>query len=279
MQNLKQIELELWEPNPDKPAYLRFVGCRKAKEVFNELYAELQRLDLVPDEYFTMFFRIEEDTLVPKDARVVAYANWGGSEGIYIDVDLIGKDEALHLATGKTLSESTEAFDRMQYIAGVIYKMFTSPGFSASKLTIKSEMTNAEEKMWPDAVAEILKNMGYRYGVTWAKIIHEPADGVLKVELQLKNFGVAPMYFPWQVCLYLVDAQGSLTERKVLDVNLTKLSKDQSVDVKAEWEGESLKKKLPRIAIGIENPDTGKPEVLLDMDVQTQDKVYILNAD
>ena len=147
MQNLKQIELELWEPNPDKHAYLRFVGCRKAKEVFNELYAELQRLDLVPDEYFTMFFRIEENTLVPKDARVVAYANWGGSEGIYIDVDLIGKDEALHLATGKTLSESTEAFDRMQYIAGVIYKMFTSPGFSASELTIKSEMTNAEEKL------------------------------------------------------------------------------------------------------------------------------------
>ena len=57
MQNLKQIELEIWEPNPEKPAYLRFVGCRKAKEVFNELYAELKRLDLVPDEYFSMFFK------------------------------------------------------------------------------------------------------------------------------------------------------------------------------------------------------------------------------
>lgn len=147
MKNLKQIELEIWEPNPEKPAYLRFVGCRKAKDVFDELYAELKRLDLVPDEYFSMFFRIEETTLVPRDSRVVAYANWGGSEGIYLDVDLVGKEETLHLATGKTLSESSEAFDRMQYIAGVIYKMFTSPSFSASELTLKSEMMGAEEKL------------------------------------------------------------------------------------------------------------------------------------
>ena len=84
---------------------------------------------------------------MPKNARVVAYANWGSSEGIYVDVDLIGDDEVLHFATGKTLSASSEAFDRMQYIAGVIYKMFTCSGFSTSELTLKSEMTNVEEKL------------------------------------------------------------------------------------------------------------------------------------
>lgn len=143
----------------------------------------------------------------------------------------------------------------------------------------KTPMKNGEEKVWPEAVEEILKNVGYRYGVTAAKVEHDSVLGAVNVELQLKNFGVAPMYFAWPVCVYLLDEHGNLTERKVLDVNLTKLAKEQSIDVKVVWEGEKLKKKLPLIAIGIEDPDTGKPEVLLDMDVKAQDKVYILNAD
>ena len=143
----------------------------------------------------------------------------------------------------------------------------------------KTPMLNAEEKMWPEAVAEILKNVGYRYGVTSAKIEHNSDAGMVSAEVQLKNFGVAPMYFEWPVCMYLLDEQGKPVERKVLDVNLTKLAKEQTVVAKAEWKGEDLKEKLPLIAITIENPDTGKPEVYLDMDVKTQDKVYILNAD
>ena len=161
MEKLKQIELENWEPNPKNPAYVRFVGCRKAKDVFDELYAELKRLDLVPDEYFLMFFKIEKDTLVPKDARVVAHANWGGSEGIYLDVDLVSKDETLHLATGKTLSESSEAFDRMQYIAGVIYKMFTSASYSETEIILKSEKATTEEKL-NAAFTEMAKSILHR---------------------------------------------------------------------------------------------------------------------
>ena len=143
----------------------------------------------------------------------------------------------------------------------------------------KTLMSNAEEKMWPEAVAEILKNVGYRFGVTWAKVTHEPLEGVLTAEVQLKNFGVAPMYFIWPVCMYLLDEEGKLSDRKVLNVDLTKLAKGQSVEAKAVWEGERLKKNQPLIAIAIENPDTGKAEVLLDMDVKAQDKVYILNAE
>lgn len=143
----------------------------------------------------------------------------------------------------------------------------------------KTPMKNGEEKMWPEAVEEILKNVGYRYGVDHATISHDTLQGVLSVELVLKNYGVAPMYFAWPVCMYLLDEQGNLTERKVLDVDLTKLAKGQSIDIRVAWESRGLKNALPRIGIGIENPDTGKPEVLLDMDVKTQDKVYILNAD
>lgn len=143
----------------------------------------------------------------------------------------------------------------------------------------KCPMLNGEEKMWPEAVAEVLKNVGYRYGAESAKVEHDNVIGTASVELRLKNYGVAPMYFAWPVCMYLLDEQGKLTERKVLDVDLTKLAKGMSVDVKVVWEGENLKKDMQLIAIGIENPDTGKPEVLLDMDVKVQDKVYILNAD
>jgi hypothetical protein len=61
----------------------------------------------------------------------MCYAQWGGSEGVYLEVDFLAWDENEHLykqinfATGKTLGETNEDFDRMQYIAGCIYRAFT----------------------------------------------------------------------------------------------------------------------------------------------------------
>lgn len=143
----------------------------------------------------------------------------------------------------------------------------------------KCPIANNEEQEYPEAVTEILKNIGYRYGVTVAKITHDKLFGTVSAEVQLKNYGVAPMYFDWPVCVYFLDKQGNVLERRSLEIDLTKLGQNQSVSAKVEWQDERLKKELPVIAICIENPETGEPEVFFDMDTVAQDKVYILNVD
>ena len=135
-----------------------------------------------------------------------------------------------------------------------------------------------EEQEYPTEVAEMLKNVGYRYGVSSARISHDKLLGTVTAEVQLKNYGVAPMYFSWPVCLYFLDEQGNVLKRQELSVDLTKLGQNRTVSAKAKWQDESLKSVVPIVAIGIENPETGEPEVFLDMQTKAQDKVYILNA-
>lgn len=128
---MKLIETQIWEPVPEKPGYVRCVGQRKAKEVFNELELSLKEVGLYPDEYFLIDRDFDcDDMEFPPLEDFYCYAQWGGSEGIYIEVDLVTQDQATktykrkNFATGKTLMEDGDSFDRMQYIAGYIYKLF-----------------------------------------------------------------------------------------------------------------------------------------------------------
>lgn len=135
------IETQIWEAVPDKKGYVRYVGQRKLVEVFNELEAYLKKEDIYPEEYFLQTHDARPDTLFPR-GDIRCYAQWGGSEGIYIELEvLVGatKDSSykiVHIATGKTLDESAEAYDRMQYIAGRIYKAFCGEGFQPSRYCI-----------------------------------------------------------------------------------------------------------------------------------------------
>ncbi len=128
MNQNKVIETELWEPVPDKPYQVRFVKTRTAYEVFKELEATMKANNMMPDEYFLLSHRIDEKSLMPKDASFIAYAQWGGNEGVYLEVKMISSDGQQHFATGKTLGETEEDYDRMQAIAGFIYKSFAGFG-------------------------------------------------------------------------------------------------------------------------------------------------------
>lgn len=85
------IEIELWEPNPEKPGYLRFVRMKTYQEVFDELHARLKSENLVPDEYFNICSRYNErpeKMPVPSEYwRVISFAVKGSSEGNYIHKD------------------------------------------------------------------------------------------------------------------------------------------------------------------------------------------------
>ena len=127
---MKTIETEIWEPAPEKPGHVRYVGQRKAVDVFAELKEMLEKENLLPDEYFIINHNFNKKTDFPKMSFVKCYAQWGSNEGIYLDVEILVYNEKTHrydsqvFATGKTLDESSEAYDRMQYIAGRIYKAF-----------------------------------------------------------------------------------------------------------------------------------------------------------
>lgn len=129
---MKIIKTQNWEPVPGKPGLIRVASKRKAVEVFHELEDILRSSGLYPDEYLLLdsdFCDVEVD--FPEIRDLCCYAQWGVSEGIYLQVELVIYDNEnnccgrKHFAIGKTLAEDSASYDRMQYIAGYIYKLFT----------------------------------------------------------------------------------------------------------------------------------------------------------
>ena len=103
------IETQIWEEIPDKKGYVRYVGQRKLVEVFNELEAYLKKEGICPEEYFLPTHDAQPDTLFPR-GDIRCYAQWGGSEGIYIELEvLVGatKDSFMH-----SEDKLVEVFDR-----------------------------------------------------------------------------------------------------------------------------------------------------------------------
>ena len=140
---MKRIETEILIPRPENKGMHQYVGQRKTQEVFKELEDLLKEENLYPEEYFHMTHGFEEKyPLFPRMLDCFCYANWGGNEGVYLDIELLienekeQKREQVHFATGKTLNESTEALERMQYIACKIYQAFMGSDFTPSRYMI-----------------------------------------------------------------------------------------------------------------------------------------------
>ena len=152
------IETEIWKQDPGNKWLLHYAGQRKTDEVFRELKTFLEKEGLLPDEYFDIAYGFDQESpLFPKTDDFRCYAQWGGSEGIYLEVELLtqnpatGKQEWINFATGKTLSESIEAFNKMQYTAGRIYCVLTrDPYEPEQKLEANEEPTVPSGDMEPD---------------------------------------------------------------------------------------------------------------------------------
>ena len=83
------IDFDKWEPNPDKPGTIRRVGQRTAQEVFAELQYRLGSTGYLPDEYFLMDGDWRNGKEIPRDAGFICSVDYGGSEGVYLDVYLL----------------------------------------------------------------------------------------------------------------------------------------------------------------------------------------------
>ena len=141
------IETEIWKPSPGKPGMVTFDKHRPAKEIFAELEAHLKADGRMPDEYFLLARKWgEKGAMFPRDADVISSVNFGGSEGIYIDISLRYEKDVHEFnkaagivetdrryvtetfATGKTLGETIEDLDRMNLVASSVTAAFFGDG-------------------------------------------------------------------------------------------------------------------------------------------------------
>ena len=125
---MEKIELKKWAVSPKDPRQREYKGQRTAKEVFEELRHRLEIIGYLPDECFHMNSEWGNGRKIPRDAEILCYVGYGGSEGIYLDVALSwyenGRSHLNPLATGKTLGENGSDLDRMFLIASAITKAF-----------------------------------------------------------------------------------------------------------------------------------------------------------
>ena len=151
---MKQIELEKWENSPDNPRQSVYAGQRKAQEVFAELEYRLESVGMLPDEYFLLDREWENGREIPKDAVIFSTVQYGGSEGIYLDVSISWHEESKKniksFATGKTLGESESHLDRMYLTASAINKALYSNEPHARYIKI-----GGEEKALEDSVLHL----------------------------------------------------------------------------------------------------------------------------
>ena len=117
------IEIDLWEPVPDKPGFVREVGRRSVKDVFKDLCEYLQCADVQFDDldYFQMGFEWRsqdgKDQPWPDYHRILCFPVQGGSEGYYVHVGVVYDGQYQDIILGKTLFEGREGFDRIAAVA------------------------------------------------------------------------------------------------------------------------------------------------------------------
>jgi len=89
MEKIKTFELDRWS-EPDEQHRVRHIGMADAKETFEKLETHLKEKGMLPDEYF--LYEVDMRTKareLPDFNFALCVPNFGGSEGIYLDIDLI----------------------------------------------------------------------------------------------------------------------------------------------------------------------------------------------
>ena len=148
---MKQIEFERWEPDAENPRKLNYAGQRTAEEVYQELKARLDSVGYLPDEYLLLDIRWKNGREMPRDAGFFCRTDYGGSEGIYLDVFLEwyedGQHKTEHFMTGKTLGESGADMDRMSLISSAITKAVRGDNIVHARYMVVGGQPEPEETM------------------------------------------------------------------------------------------------------------------------------------
>ena len=166
---MKRIEFEHWIQDTENPRKLTYAGQRTAEDVFHELEAHLDSVGYLPDEYLLLDRRWQNGREMPRDAGFFCRTDYGGSEGIYLDMFLEWYEDSQrkteHFMTGKTLGESGADMDRMSLISSAITKAFRGDnsvharymvvgGQSEPAETMSLNLSPDEQRLVTQALAE-----------------------------------------------------------------------------------------------------------------------------
>ena len=131
MATIKSFEVDRWSEKDEK-GRVKHVGMLKMGEVFEMLKEHLLSKNMLPDEYFLIDQDDwHKDQELPEYDYAICIPNFGGSEGIYLDISLVYEDEQrqhMRFATGKTLEEGADAFLKMARIAAECSLMLNGHG-------------------------------------------------------------------------------------------------------------------------------------------------------
>jgi hypothetical protein len=85
------IEIAKYEPIPEEPGYVRFVGNRTVREIVDELTERLKKDDRYPDEYFHCSgdFMFNDKKEFPRYRWIACYPVLGTNEGHFIHIDAL----------------------------------------------------------------------------------------------------------------------------------------------------------------------------------------------
>ena len=187
---MKQIEFERWEPDAENPCKLKYAGQRTAEDVFHELEARLDSIGYLPDEYLLLDNRWQNGREMPRDAGFFCRTDYGGSEGIYLDMFLEWYEDSQHktehFMTGKTLGESGADMDRMSLISAAITKAIRGDNSVHARYMVVGGQPGPEETMSlhlsPDEQRDYLRRHYWdRFDFTDTLFVSE-ADTVQMIE-------------------------------------------------------------------------------------------------
>ena len=122
-----------------------------------------------------------------------------------------------------------------------------------------------EKDSYGEGIGTVLNNLGYRFRINKAKINSSFNGKVLKVSLDWTNDGVAPIYWDWDAYLYLLDENNNITQKKEIDIELTRLTSGKTIRTYSGFSLENLSDKNLKLCIGIVDPNTGEPAIKFAM--------------
>ena len=126
-EKMQGIDWQIYE-KMDDGLHVKLVGTKTYRQIFEELKAHLEAVGFIPDEYFELSPHINDpDAQIPLNTEgFFAAADYGDSEGIYVDIGFSSDNENHPFATGKTLTEDTESYIKMSRIAAECQLMLNS---------------------------------------------------------------------------------------------------------------------------------------------------------
>ena len=149
---IQTIDVDRWS-EPNERHMVKHIGMIKAKDAFDQLYTHLQVKNLLPDEYFLFTDRnFPDNAELPNFTTAICHTDFGGSEGIYIDIDLKCDGRPIHFATGKTLYEDADAFFKMSRIAAECSLMLNGRGSTFEKKNVEAVFTPEESLALGEAI-------------------------------------------------------------------------------------------------------------------------------